>query len=125
MPRCWPRASASVDLPAPIMPAMPMKMLPSTSASAAVRRAGPDPSPSAGLKLSRSSLRTGSICTRAACQTAMTSSLAAALVAHHALDHALARLRDLARFAQPVGAVRAHLARLARDLDGHELGHLV
>jgi hypothetical protein len=41
------------------------------------------------------------------------------------LHHAFAGLGDLALLAQPVGAVGADLARLASDLDGHELGHLV
>ena len=50
---------------------------------------------------------------------------ATALVAHHALDDALAGLGDLAVLAQPVGAVGAYLASFASDLDGHELGHLV
>src|SRR5262249_2674471 len=50
---------------------------------------------------------------------------AAALVAHHPLDHALAGLGDLALLAEPVGAVGAYLASLASDLDGNELGHLV
>src|SRR5689334_17708572 len=49
----------------------------------------------------------------------------AALVAHHALDHALAGLGDLTLLAEPVGAVRTYLACLAPDLDGHQLGHLV
>ena len=43
MPRCWPSAVASVDLPAPIIPAMPMKMLPKTSGVAARWRVGPEP----------------------------------------------------------------------------------
>ena len=51
--------------------------------------------------------------------------LAAAFVAHHSLHHAFAGLGDLALLAQPVGAVGADLARLASDLDGHQLGHLV
>ncbi|MBC7978745.1 MAG: hypothetical protein H7138_27480 [Myxococcales bacterium] len=48
MPRCWPSAAASVDLPAPIIPAMPMKMLPNTSTGAGrIGGAGVGPEPSA------------------------------------------------------------------------------
>src|SRR6185295_6115562 len=50
---------------------------------------------------------------------------AAPLESHHRLHDALAGLGDLALFAQPVGAVRAHLARLASDLDAHQLVDLV
>src|ERR1044071_7470914 len=104
MPRCWPSAVASVDLPAPIIPAMPMNMLPNAS----------------GAGRARFKVATG-----AACQTAMTCELASALVAHHPLNHALARLGDLALLAQAVGAVGAHLARLAPNLHRDQLLHLV
>src|SRR5688500_14526907 len=43
MPRCLPSAAASVDLPAPIIPAMPMKMLPNASPWPCVRGTGPEP----------------------------------------------------------------------------------
>src|SRR5579862_8087600 len=109
MPRWLPSAAASVDLPAPIIPAMPMKMLPNTSGAAP-----------RGCRASGGGVMGGceaiSVCTRAACQPPMTST--PALEPHHPLDLALTRLGDLAGFAQPVGAVRAQLARLSADLDG-------
>src|SRR5258706_11986961 len=93
---------------------MPMKMLPNTSPETC----GPEPSATAAGGVSRVS-----ICTRTACQLPMTS--ASALVTHHPLDDALARLGNLACFASPVGAVVAQLAGLAGDLHGHELVDLV
>src|SRR3569623_2795820 len=80
MPRCLPSASASVDLPAPIIPAMPMKMLPNTS-GAWPRTAEVGREPSAcgdgatdGVSVPRGSgPRTISVCTGGACQTALTS----------------------------------------------------
>src|SRR4051812_39696682 len=110
MPRCSPSAFASVDLPAPIIPAMPMKMFPKTSGDAA--RVGPLPcaiggAGSGGGSVAGISSRSGS--TRGACQTAMTASLPSALEAHHPLDHALAGLGDLALLPRAVGAVGAQL----------------
>src|SRR4051812_26493853 len=95
---------------------MPMKMLPNTSGAwprtGGVGGASVGPEPLAMVVW---------VCTRAACQTAMTSASAPALVAHHPLDHALACLSNLALFAQSVGAIRADLAGLAPDLDADQL----
>src|SRR3954464_8813646 len=70
MPRCWPSAAASVDLPAPIIPAMPMKMLPKTSGDCCARVL---PDPSARLEAGGGvGARAISVCTLAACQSGMT-----------------------------------------------------
>src|SRR5687768_12344977 len=76
MPRCLPSAAASVDLPAPIIPAMPMNMFPNASPWPCVRGTGPEPVAS-GAGGDDGGTGSISVNTRRACQGSLTSGPAA------------------------------------------------